>query len=492
VTVNRQKHTVKEINVTFVFGLVLTINFIKKIIMKITLTTILVLLFTNITIAQTTSIPDANFEQALIDLGYDTGIIDGLVPTANIDTVTTLYIGFNGISDLTGIEDFTAITVLFCSSSLLTSLDITQNTALTQLAFPDNQITNIDVSQNTALTYLNLTGNQLTSLNVTQNTSLTNLICTDNLLTTIDLAQNTALTYLNCEGNQLISLDLSQNTTLQQLSCGGNELINLDLTQNTALTYLNCDGNQLTSLDVTQNTSLAYLICSGNQLTHLNLNTTLITLWCIRNNLTSLDVSQNTSLTDLRCDYNQITNLDVTQNTVLDFLSCIENQLTSLDVSQNTALTYLNCQANQLNCLNVKNSNYLNVHQFWANNNPNLTCIEVDNVAFSTTYWINIDAQTSFSQNCSNACSTVGINETISTDISTYPNPTNGLFTISLTNINQMKGYTITTLEGRVVKQANNVSSNNIEVDLTNESKGVYLLRINENDSNKVYKIVRQ
>ena len=40
--------------------------------------------------AQQTYVPDDNFEQALIDLGYDTGVLDDYVPTANINTVTTL------------------------------------------------------------------------------------------------------------------------------------------------------------------------------------------------------------------------------------------------------------------------------------------------------------------------------------------------------------------------------------------------------------------
>ena len=42
--------------------------------------------------AQTTIIPDANFEQALIDRGYDTGTPDGSVPTANISSVTYLQV----------------------------------------------------------------------------------------------------------------------------------------------------------------------------------------------------------------------------------------------------------------------------------------------------------------------------------------------------------------------------------------------------------------
>jgi hypothetical protein len=34
--------------------------------------------------SQTTAVPDVNFEQALIDLGHDSGTPDGMVPTANI------------------------------------------------------------------------------------------------------------------------------------------------------------------------------------------------------------------------------------------------------------------------------------------------------------------------------------------------------------------------------------------------------------------------
>jgi hypothetical protein len=44
------------------------------------LTILIVLLFVNTSIAQTTAIPDAAFEQALIDLGIDSdGVINGQV-----------------------------------------------------------------------------------------------------------------------------------------------------------------------------------------------------------------------------------------------------------------------------------------------------------------------------------------------------------------------------------------------------------------------------
>ena len=77
---------------------------------------LLLLLFLGFTIvgfSQTTLIPDPNFEQALIDLGLDTAPINGSVPTANISGVTDLDVSNKNISDLTGIEDFTALTDLF-------------------------------------------------------------------------------------------------------------------------------------------------------------------------------------------------------------------------------------------------------------------------------------------------------------------------------------------------------------------------------------------
>lgn len=56
--------------------------------------------------AQLTAIPDANFEQALITLGYDVLTIGGTVPTVNINTVNTLGVSYSNIVDMTGITDF--------------------------------------------------------------------------------------------------------------------------------------------------------------------------------------------------------------------------------------------------------------------------------------------------------------------------------------------------------------------------------------------------
>ncbi|SVD39184.1 uncharacterized protein METZ01_LOCUS392038, partial [marine metagenome] len=68
-----------------------------------------------------TYVPDDNFEQALIDLGYD-DVLDDSVMTANINSVTSINVNGDSISDLTGIEDFTSLTTLNCVGNQLTSL----------------------------------------------------------------------------------------------------------------------------------------------------------------------------------------------------------------------------------------------------------------------------------------------------------------------------------------------------------------------------------
>ena len=179
---------------------------------------------------QNVNIPDANFKAYLVGNS-------AINTNGDAEIQLSEATAFNGeidcqgmnISDLTGLEEFTALTFLSCGS---------------------NQLTSLDVSANTALTTLYCWGNQLTSLDVSQNTALTNLYCGDNQLTSLDVSQNTALTSLWCNNNQLTSLDVSTNTALQHLHCYSNQLTSLDVSNDTALIELHCQDNQLTSLDL--------------------------------------------------------------------------------------------------------------------------------------------------------------------------------------------------------------------------------------------------
>ncbi|TDO83715.1 putative secreted protein (Por secretion system target) [Flavobacterium chryseum] len=288
-----------------------------------------------------TLIPDSNFEKKLIELGMDSGPVDGKVLTSNISNVKFLDLTKSNISDLTGIQDFVSLTDLYCSQ------------------------------------------NSLTTVNVSKNTALTTLDCNNNRITSLDVSNNTALLNLSCYSNQLTALDVRVNTALTKLDSGSNKYTALDISSNTALTFLGCNTNQLTSLDVSKNTALNLLDCRENKLTHL-------------------DVSKITTLTELYCQSNQLTNLDISKNKALEFLNCSKNQLTTLDVSVNTALVGLYSNSNQLTSLNLKNANNVKFAYLNLTANPNLTCIQVDNAAYSNTNWsTKKDATASYSTNCS-------------------------------------------------------------------------------------------
>ncbi len=217
-------------------------------------------------------------------------------------------------------------------------------------------------------------------------TNITQLICNENKLTNLNVSACTALELLSCSVNPLTTLDISANTALTNLQCVQNQLSSLDVSANTELTYLFCNLNQLTSLDVSANTKLIQLYCGGNQ-------------------ITSLDFSANTALLSLNCDENQITNLNVSSNTALVVLQCVLNQITSLDVSSCIALTHLQCQDNKLTSLNLKNGNNSHFTTLIASQNPNLTCIEVDDPAYMNAQWFySKDATASYSANCSGGC----------------------------------------------------------------------------------------
>ena len=183
---------------------------------------------------QITYIPDAAFRSQLALAPYNVMFdISGGTETTNISSINSLSIANTGIQDLTGIEDFEALTLLYVGGNSLTSLDVSSCTLLTHLECQNNNIDSIDLTQNTALTHLNVKSNALTSLDVSQNTVLLELRVMNNLgLTSLDVSQNPNLQLLytlNCIG--LISLDVSQCPNLTSLwtqQCTNMESLNVN------------------------------------------------------------------------------------------------------------------------------------------------------------------------------------------------------------------------------------------------------------------------
>jgi len=360
--------------------------------MKKTYLAIFLLILSILVQSQIVNIPDANFKYVLLNVNVVDIDLDGLgdvladsnhdgeIQVEEAEAVEGLIVAFDYISSLEGIQSFTN----------LIRLDIWQN-----------ELVNVDLSQNTNLQILNCYDNFLTSLDISQCPNLTILNCKSNALTDLDVSQNSNLIELWCNRNQLKSLDVSQNLLLEKLSLWDNLITNIDVTLLSNLKLFSSADNPLSNIDVTNNPNLDFLLC----------------YW---NNLSSLDVSQNNNLATLECT---------------------GNNLTDLDLSQNSNLMELFCQNNQLTSLNINNGNNVVLNSFYAGDNPNLNCIQVDDVEYANnqTDW-HKDEIAVYSEEC-----VLGIeDDVLASKINLYPNPVkNALLLSSNIVINKIKVYDI-------------------------------------------------
>ena len=145
--------------------------------------------------AQNVEIPDTMFLYALIEKGVDTDE-DSLISNTEAEAITYLIVSSSGISDITGVEAFVNLDLLYCNRNQLTSLDVSNNTALERLNVSENDLTSLDVSNNTALWLINCLSNKLTSLDVSNNTALERLNVSENDLTSLDVSNNSSLVEL--------------------------------------------------------------------------------------------------------------------------------------------------------------------------------------------------------------------------------------------------------------------------------------------------------
>jgi len=410
------------------------------------------------------AIPSANFEQALIDLGIDSydaagnpGVPNGFIDMADTMGITYLDVNTKNIGNLTGINYFTDLEVLIAYG---------------------NHLTGIDVSNLSSLRRLNLRGNNLDSYYMT-------------------LPNPTDLRVLYVDGNtefyggNNFNDVIANQSLLEELTLANNNAQVLEITNFPNLKILDCSANPaIDELDFSNSPNINTIkaaSCSLGGIINLSALSALIDVDLSYNTINALNVGSHAALNFLRCSENNLTTLDVSACPSLDLLRCGFNNLTTLDVSQNVNLTSLYCSNNQLENLYLKNGNNTNMltAHFNASNNTATICIEVDDVAWSTTNWASsVDDTTSFSADCG----TAAISELDETSFAVYPNPVKDVLTINTNNsviISQIILYDV------MGKQL--IATTNTTLDISNLNKGVYFIRIMTSDK-KVFtkKIIKQ
>lgn len=454
------------------------------------------ILLTGFLNAQTTTIPDTNFEQALIDLGIDSdGVINNSVLTSDVASVSSLNVSGKGILQLTGIEDFISLSELYCQDNLITSLTLSSNSKLTILDCSENDLSSLKLTDLVVLRILKCSFNKITGFNLSNNKLLEELHCDHNLIKTLNLKDNLELTVFNCANNQFTALTITFNWKLKYLNFSSNLFTYIDLSNNLKIEYLNSSNNPITSIFLNNMVQLQSVYMVDNDLlTDVNFshNYNLEEIVCRDNDLlTSINLSAALALKYLDCRNNGLTELETLYNPLLENLYCQNNQIRALDLSQNPNLAFLKCNDNQLEALDLKNSSnelmtggitkydgqFIYVDGMDARNNPPLLCIQVDNEKDASSglapydSWFK-DEVVSYFENCE---VNLGIDQQLlNNSICIYPNPTENHVVIKADS-QQIEKVVIYSILGRSVKE---YYFNFENLSVKEISPGLYLLRI--------------
>jgi len=251
---------------------------------KILLTLTAIIAFGFIIKAQNVTFNDLNLKQRIVLHGQSvTGGVTGpnisIIDTDNNGEISIaeaqaytgrLYLNQNGsnfYTDLTGVEEFTAITELFCENNQMTTLSVSAHPDLTALYCDNNQISSINLSANTDLEYLDMGNNDLTTLDLSSNTNIETVVVDYNSFTSIDISTVTSLEQIDLSFNPLVSIVLPISTNLFYLNVAYTNLSSLDISSQTGLTNLyvkDCPNLSTLNLANGSNSSLGDMYAQNN------------------------------------------------------------------------------------------------------------------------------------------------------------------------------------------------------------------------------------
>ncbi|AUC82191.1 T9SS type A sorting domain-containing protein [Lacinutrix sp. Bg11-31] len=322
--------------------------------------------------AQIVNIPDTAFKQILLeyncvdtdgDFSGDSTIDlngDGEIQNTEAEAVINLIIPIfeyvdpitgasSNISDITGLEAFSSIEILFLDGAgtliSLSSIDLganNQSLVEIKLGFVDG-------------------------------------------LQSLDLGLKPNLTKYTSENTfDLTTLDFSECPNLENLYCGMTNLTSLDITQNTNLINFGTDFYYGLDIDFTQNINLETISFVDSSITSIDLSNcvNLINFYSqLLDALTALDFSGNPNLQSLQCqDSGSLETLNIKNNsqlTTLDFSGC--SFLTSICVDD-TEFDMVSNLVNQYGYTDCAVTNYCTLNPAGATNFvEGVTALDLDN-----------------------------------------------------------------------------------------------------------------
>ena len=237
--------------------------------------------------------PDPNFRKFLIE-NIDGIKGDRFLSDSEKSAVTELNVSNQGIKDLTGIEYFTKLEILFCYGNDISSANMTKLVNLlpeTDYAIlvvnyvgcnPDNVITKAQakIAEDKGWIVYRCLNDEDFELYDGEDISLTTATffpdanfrsCLaaydtngDNVLSETELGK---VNEINVAGKGITDLTgIEHFYNLLTLNCSNNSLTALDVWNNKYLETLDCSNNNLTALDLSNNQDLAWLACYGNNI----------------------------------------------------------------------------------------------------------------------------------------------------------------------------------------------------------------------------------
>ncbi len=153
-----------------------------------------------------------------------------------------------------------------------------------------------------------------------------------------------------------------------------------------------------------------------------------------------------------------------------------------IDLTMNENLEYAILSDNNLSTIDVRNGNNIGIGAIQALNNPNLTCVFVDDKNNIPSGW-DIDSNATYVET-QVECDALGIEEFHATTFKVYPNPTKDLFIINSETV--IETVSIYDIFGKIVKTYPMQN----EYDVSGITKGMYLINIKSETGTSVKKLI--